>query len=63
VADESRRIWVGRTKDGVASVSLMDANGRKRIAMQVSADGTPSLVFLDEKGQVIQRFAPVAKSN
>jgi hypothetical protein len=61
VKDQSRRIWVGRTEDGIASVSLMDANGRKRIVIQVSADGTPSLEFLDEKGQVMQELAPTVK--
>src|SRR5215831_8857402 len=49
VADQSRRIWVGRTQDGIASVSLMDGHGKKRIVMQVSADGAPSIVFLDDK--------------
>ena len=58
VKDQSRRIWVGRTEDGVASISLMDSNGRKRIVMQVRADGTSSLVFFDEKGQVMQELAP-----
>ena len=61
VKDQSRRIWVGRTEDGVASVSLMDADGRKRIVMQVSADGTPSLVFLDDKGHTIQQLVPAVK--
>jgi hypothetical protein len=50
-----RRIWVGR-KDGVAVVSLMDANGKKRIVMQVAADGTPSLDFLDAEGHVVRHL-------
>jgi hypothetical protein len=53
-----RRVWVGRTDDGTASVSLMGADGKKRIVMQVTADGTPSLTFLDSKGQAIQRLIP-----
>lgn len=61
VKDQNRRVWVGRTEDGTASVSLMDADGRKRIVMQVSADGTPSLIFLDDKGHVIQQLAPAVK--
>lgn len=61
VNDQHRRIWVGRTEDGVASVSLMDPNGKKRIVMQVGADGTPSLVFLDNKGQTIQQLVPTVK--
>jgi hypothetical protein len=59
--NSARRIWVGRTDDGTASVSLMDADGRKRIVMEVSADGTPSLVFLDDKGHVIQQLVPTVK--
>jgi hypothetical protein len=42
VSDQSRRIWVGRTEDGTASVSLMAADGKKRIQMQVTADGNPT---------------------
>ena len=45
-----RRIWVGRDDAGTASVALMDAEGKKRIVMQVKPDGTPELVFLDAKG-------------
>ncbi|HYK38355.1 hypothetical protein [Alloacidobacterium sp.] len=52
----NRRIWVGRGDDDSAIVSLMDANGKKRIVMQVAADGTPSLDFLDAKGQVVRHF-------
>jgi hypothetical protein len=30
-------------KDGVASVSLVDDEGRKRIILQVTPDGTPTI--------------------
>jgi len=50
-----RRIWVGRKDDGAAIVSLMDADGKKRIVMQVAADGTPSLDFLDADGHIVKR--------
>jgi hypothetical protein len=56
VNDEKHRIWVGRKGDGAAVVSLTDAKGRKRIVMQVTADGTASLDFLDSEGQVVRRF-------
>jgi hypothetical protein len=56
--NRDRRVWVGRTDDGTASVSLMGADGKKRIVMQVTSDGTPSLTFLDDTGQVIQRLTP-----
>jgi hypothetical protein len=58
VKDRNRRIWVGRTDDGTAAVSLMDANGRKRIVMQVTEEGSPSLTFLDDKGHTVQRLVP-----
>jgi hypothetical protein len=56
VNDEKHRIWVGRKGDGAAVVSLTDAKGRKRIVMQVAADGTASLDFLDAEGHVVRRF-------
>ena len=56
VSDQQRRVWVGRTGDGNASVLLMDPHGRPRISMQVSEDGSPTLTFLDEKGQVVRKF-------
>ena len=56
--DQNRRIWVGRKDDGAAVVSLMDANGKKRIVMQVAADGTASLNFLDTEGHVVRSLIP-----
>jgi hypothetical protein len=60
-SNRDRRVWVGRTDDGTASVFLMGADGKKRIVMQVTADGKPSLTFLDEKGQVIQNLVPALR--
>jgi hypothetical protein len=54
----SRRIWVGRKDDGAAVVSLMDTKGKKRLVMQVAADGTPSLDFLDADGHVVRHLIP-----
>lgn len=54
----NRRVWVGRGEDDAAVVSLMDATGKKRIVMQVAADGTASLNFLDEAGHVIRSLTP-----
>src|SRR5215469_6794987 len=52
INDPTHRIWVGRRGDNASVVSLMDATGRKRIVLQVAADGTPSLDFLDAEGHV-----------
>jgi hypothetical protein len=54
--DNRRRVWVGREDDGTATVALMDGKGRKRILMQVKKDGSSSLLFLNEKGEVVNMF-------
>ena len=54
--DNRRRIWVGRSSDGTATLALMDGEGRKRILMQVKKDGSPTLSFLNKKGEVISEF-------
>jgi hypothetical protein len=54
----SDRIWVGNSEDGKATVALRDASGRKRIVMEVQADGTSSLTFLDANGQVVNTLGP-----
>lgn len=56
VSDQSRRVWVGRTDDGKASVTLMDAAGRPRIVMQVTKQGDSMLVFKDEEGHIVRKF-------
>ena len=56
INDHARRIWVGRRADNSAAVVLMDANGKKRITMQVSADGTPSIDFLDANGRIVRHL-------
>jgi hypothetical protein len=53
-----RRVFIGHDKEGVASVSLMDRNGRKRIVLQVTRDGTPSISFLDADGKVVNQLGP-----
>jgi hypothetical protein len=53
-----QRIWVGRDKDGAATVTLMDDKGRKRISMEVAADGTPQLSFLAADGTVVKQLVP-----
>jgi len=54
----SRRVFVGYDKEGVARVSLLDRNGRARILLQVTADGNPSLSFLDSDGKVVNQIGP-----
>jgi hypothetical protein len=54
--DNRERVWVGRKGDGAAAVRLMDNRGRQRIRMQVTAEGTPSLSFLDGDGKVLKKL-------
>lgn len=58
VNDGHRRVWIGRLDPGIASVALSDAQGKKRIRIEVAADGTPSLAFYDATGHLIQDLAP-----
>src|SRR4051812_9803346 len=57
-AGNRRRLFIGHDKDGVASVSIMDRSGRKRIVLQVAPDGTPSLSFLDADGKIVNQLGP-----
>jgi hypothetical protein len=54
----NNRVWVGNGDDGAATIALMDIQGRKRIVMEVKADGASSLTFLDENGKVLNRLLP-----
>jgi hypothetical protein len=56
-----RRVAIGHDQQGVASVSLMDRNGRKRILLQVTPDGTPSISFLDADGKVLSQLGPTTR--
>lgn len=56
------RVALGRTSDRSVVLLLKDTEGRNRIALQVAADGTPVLKFLDEKGQVVSQL-PEPKRN
>ena len=55
-SETHRRIWVGRDEDGVASLALLDARGKKRIVLQVAADGSSSMNFLDANGSVLKKL-------
>jgi hypothetical protein len=55
------RIWVGCGKDGAATLALKDANGRKRIVMEVSDKSDAGISFLDAGGKVIDQVIPGKK--
>jgi hypothetical protein len=54
----NNRVWVGNTDDGAATVALMDTQGRRRIVMEVKADGSSSLTFFDANGKVLHQLVP-----
>jgi hypothetical protein len=56
--ETNRRVWVGRGEDGTATLALMDGRGKKRILMEVPANGTPRLSFLDANGKVVSQRGP-----
>ena len=53
-----RRIWVGSDETSTASVALSDAAGRKRILLQVAADGSASITFIDAQGKPVKEIRP-----
>jgi hypothetical protein len=48
------RVFVGRTKEKDALLTLADAKGRPRIRLVVAADGASKIEFLSEDGKVIR---------
>lgn len=59
--DSHRRIWVGRDDSGAAEIDLLDAAGKRRIVLQVRADGSPRMAFLDANGKTIKELMPEQK--
>jgi hypothetical protein len=53
-----QRVWAGRGRNGLASISLAATDGKERIRLQVTGEGKASIVFLDAAGTVIQELAP-----
>jgi hypothetical protein len=53
-----RRVFVGKSGDKAATVSLADANGKPRLVLKVEADGAASVEFLDANGKSVRRIGP-----
>jgi hypothetical protein len=51
-----RRVFVGKTADRAATVSLADADGRPRLRLVVDASGSPRIELLDEAGRIVTRI-------
>lgn len=55
------RVYVGKNAEKESEVTLYDANGKARIKMLVSAEGTSKLEFLDAEGKVTYSLPNDAK--
>ena len=50
-----RRMFVGKSADKAATVSLADGAGRPRLVLKVEADGSAAIQFLDANGKIVNR--------
>lgn len=55
-ASPEQRIYLGRTPDDSASLTLKDKEGHARIIIKVNPDGSPVIQFLDAAGKVISQL-------
>jgi hypothetical protein len=53
-----RRVFVGKSSDKAATVSLADAGGKPRLVLKVEPDGAASVDFLDADGKSVRRLTP-----
>jgi hypothetical protein len=56
-----QRVSLGRRSDRSVALQLKDPQGRDRVVMAVSAEGNPSLEFLDDQGKVMAQFPKEAR--
>jgi hypothetical protein len=55
-ASGPQRVFIGKTREKAAALTLSDPQGRPRLQLMVDAQGSARLEFLDEKGNVVQRL-------
>lgn len=48
----ARRVYLGRTVEGVSQLALADGEGRPRVRISVDAKGAGQIAFLDESGKI-----------
>lgn len=56
-----QRLSIGRARDRASSVLLSDDKGRPRLHLNVTAEGTASITFLDENGKPVRTLTPEGK--
>lgn len=52
------RLFLGRNADKSVALKLKDVDGHDRVVVEVGADGSPVMRFLDEAGKVVNQFPP-----
>jgi hypothetical protein len=60
-APPRQRIYLGRSPDDSASLTLKDKDGHSRIVIKVNPDGSPVIQFLDDAGTVISQLPKAPK--
>jgi hypothetical protein len=58
----TNRLFLGKRRDDALILSMADIKGNTRIRLKVAPDGTPTLEFLDEAGQVTYALPEVGKA-
>lgn len=56
----TNRLFLGKQRDNSVVLLMSDIQGRPRIRMQVTPEGTPKLEFLDEAGKVAYSLVSAA---
>jgi hypothetical protein len=52
------RVQIGRWRDRSSGLVLHDAAGKPRLQLEVTAEGTAAIKFLDESGKVVRTVTP-----
>ncbi len=52
------RVYLGTTEDRSSTLQLRDGQGRVRMQLLVTANGTPEILMLDDGGKVVKTVAP-----
>jgi hypothetical protein len=55
-ANSPQRVFVGKTREKAAILTLSDLQGRPRLQLTVDAQGVAKIEFLNERGDVVQRL-------
>lgn len=56
--EPQRRLFAGTGADGGSRLTLADAQGRKRLVLEVTPEGAAKVSFLDADGKVVRELTP-----